>query len=429
MKICFLLHQGSMYSGGQGVYLHYISREITALGHDVHVIGAPPFPDLAEGVTLHKLPTYSIYRLLEDGRAFFYGREPSSFFNPLNFYELATTRAGMFSNMNAFSFRAYGKVCDLSREHRFDIVHDVQVLGYGCLLIKASGLPVVANIHHPLQIDRANSVRQAKDLGDRLRWLRFYPFWMQEVVARRLDRIITGSKSSGALVAEKFRLREEKIEVIYDGVDTDLFRPMELNRDPNAILFVGNSDDHNKGIRYLLEALALLRKHVDLQLTVVDREDAHLVPALSAELGISDRVSLTGRLPKEDLARAYNRAQLLVSPSVYEGFGLPAAEAMSCGTPVIATTAGAFMETIVDGESGVLVPPADPRALAGAIEGLLSDDGERRRLGAAGRDRIERHFSWRETALRTLALYEDVLQKRRMRRLQPGLRNRFSDGS
>jgi glycosyltransferase involved in cell wall biosynthesis len=421
MKVCFLLHQGSMYSGGQGVYLYYVSREMAALGHEVHVIGGPPFPDLAEGVTLHKLPTYSIYRLLEDGRAFFYGREPGSFFNPLNFYELATTRAGMFSNMNAFSFRAYGKVRDLSQEQRFDIVHDVQVLGYGCLLIKASGLPVVANIHHPLQIDRANSVRQAKDLGDRLRWLRFYPFWMQEIVARRLDRIITGSKSSKTRVAENFRLREEQIEVIYDGVDTDLFRPMELKRDPNMVLFVGNSDDRNKGMRYLLEAVALLRTRVELKLTVVDREDAHLVPALSAELGIGDRVSLTGRLSKEDLARAYNRAQLLVSPSVYEGFGLPAAEAMSCGTPVIATTAGAFTETIVDGESGILVPPADPRALAGAIERLLSDDEERRWLGAAGRDRIERHFSWRETALRTLALYEDVLEKKReAKRVAPG---------
>jgi glycosyltransferase involved in cell wall biosynthesis len=401
-----------MYSGGQGVYLHYVSREMVALGHEVHVIGGPPFPDLAHGVKLYKVPTYSIYRLLEDGRPFFYGREPRSFFNLLNFYELATTRAGMFSNMNAFSFRAHAKLGELSKEQRFDVVHDVQVLGYGSLLIKATGLPVVANIHHPLQIDRANSVRQAKDLGDRVRWLRFYPFWMQEVVARRLDRIITGSKSSAAQVVQNFHLRSDQIDVIYDGVDTDLFLSMELPREPNSILFVGNSDDRNKGMRYLLEALALLKGRIDFRLTVIDREDAHLVPALSAELGIGDRVSLTGRLSKEDLAREYNRAQVLASPSVYEGFGLPAAEAMSCGTPVIATTAGAFTETIVDGESGILVPPADPRSLANAIEHVLGDRNLRNRLAEAGRERIERHFSWRETALRTLALYEDVLSKR-----------------
>jgi glycosyltransferase involved in cell wall biosynthesis len=413
MKVCFLLHQGSMYSGGQGVYLHAVSREMVALGHEVHVIGGPPFPDLAEGIALHRVPTFSIYRLLEDGRSFFYGRQPHSFFNPLNFYELATTRAGMFSNMNAFSFRAYAKIRELSKEHRFDLVHDVQVLGYGCLLIKSAGLPVVANIHHPLQVDRANSVRQAKDLGDRIRWLRFYPFWMQEVVAKRMDRIITGSRNSAALVAENFRLQQDQIEVIYDGVDTDVFRPMGRSRAPNSILFVGNSDDRNKGMRYLIEALALLKGKVDLRLTVVDREDAYLARSLSAELGIGDRVSLTGRLSTEQLAAEYNRAELLVSPSVYEGFGLPAAEAMACGTPVIATTAGAFTETMVDGESGVLVPPADPRALAAAMERVLSDESLRRRMGVAARGRIERYFTWRETALRTLALYEDVLSKRR----------------
>jgi glycosyltransferase involved in cell wall biosynthesis len=132
-------------------------------------------------------------------------------------------------------------------------------------------------------------------------------------------------------------------------------------------------------------------------------------------------MSLTGRLSKEELAREYNRAQVLVSPSVYEGFGLPAAEAMASGTPVIATTAGAFTETIVDGESGILVPPADPRALADAIERVLGDEALRGRLAEAGRVRIERHFSWRETALRTLALYEDVLEKKReAKRVAPG---------
>ncbi len=412
MKICFLLHQGSMYSGGQGVYLHYVTKEMAALGNEVHVIGGPPFPELAGDVALHKVPTYSIYRLLETGRGFFYGREPLDFFHPLNFYELATTRAGMFSNMNAFSFRAYGALRQLAERHAFDVVHDVQVLGYGCLLIKASGLPVVANIHHPLQIDRANSVRQARDLGDRIRWLRFYPFFMQEIVARRMDRIITGSNSSAALVAEHFRLRPDQLAVIYDGVDVDLFRPMELPREPRSILFVGNSDDRNKGMRYLLEALALLKDRVDFRLTVVDREDAHLAPALSAELGIGDRVALTGRLSKEELAFQYNRAQVLVSPSIYEGFGLPAAEAMSCGTPVVATTAGAFPEVIEDGESGVLVPTRDPHALAEAIERVLGDENLRLRLGGAGRERIANNFSWRATALRTLALYQDVLAKR-----------------
>ena len=407
MKVCFLLHQGSMYSGGQGVYAHHVTRELAALGNEVHVIAGPPYPELAEDVIMHRVQNYSIYRLLETHRLFFYGRDPLSFFHPVNFYEMATSRFGMFSVMAAFSVRAYWKLRELAATHRFDMVHDVQGLGYGALLIKASGFPVVANIHHPLQVDRANSVRQAGGLRDKIRWLRFYPFFMQEIVARRMDRIITGSKNSAASVAAEFRLPKEQISVIYDGVDTETFRPTNGKRQVGSLLYVGNSDDRNKGARYLLEALALLR-HRDLRLTVVDRANAFLVPTLSQQLGIEDRVTVAGRVERDELVRLYNEAQVFVSPSLYEGFGLPAAEAMACGTPLVATTAGAFPEVIEQEVSGLLVPPGDAPALAAAIERVLDDASLGKRLGREGRKRIVDHFSWRETAVQTQALYEDV---------------------
>ncbi len=412
MKVCFLLHQGSMYSGGQGIYLHHITRELVALGHEVHVIAGPPYPDVVDGVRVHKLINYSVYRLLETERFFFFGRDPLSFFHPINFYEMATSRMGMFSVMAAFSFRAYQKLRHLAERHQFDIVHDVQGLGYGTLLTRANGLPVVANIHHPLQVDRENSVRQAQTVSDKIKWIRFYPFFMQEIVARRMDRIITGSENSAAVVARLFSLRPERIAVIYDGVDTDTFHPLETPREPGRLLYVGNSDDRNKGARYLIEALALLKDRQDLRLTVVDRPIAFLVPSLAQQLGVADRVTVTGRLSVEELHQLYNRAQMLVSPSLYEGFGLPAAEAMSCGTPVLATTAGAFPEVIEDGVSGLLVPPADARALADGIERVMSDSDLRERLGAEGRRRIVDHFSWRQTGVRTQALYQEVRAER-----------------
>jgi len=412
VKVCFLLHQGSMYSGGQGIYLHHITRELAALGVEVHVIGGPPYAELAEGVQLHKVQNYSVYRLLETSQFFFFGRDPGSFFQPLNFYELATSRFGMFSVMQVFSFRAYNKLMELASEHHFDMVHDVQGLGYGTLLIRAKGYPVVANIHHPLQLDRQNRIRQSETLSEMLRWARFYPFFMQELVARRLDRIITGSESSAEKVARNFRLPRDRIAVIYDGVDTEAFRPLEMQREANRLLYVGNSDDENKGARYLVQAMALLRDRRDVQLTVVDRPIAHVVPSVAAELGIADRVTVTGRLERDELINLYNRAQVFVSPSLYEGFGLPAAEAMSCGTPLVATTAGAFPEIVEDGQSGLLVPPGDAGALAGAIERLLDDPMLRARLGQEARKRIVERFSWRQTGIRTLELYEDVLAGR-----------------
>ena len=422
MKVLFLLHQGNMFSGGQGVYTSQVTRELARLGHDVHLIVGPPWPDTDPAVTVHRVPSFSVYRLLETNRMWFYGRPVRSFLHPLNVYELATSRAGQFSVMSAFSWRAYEAWRDLQREHRFDIVHDVQSLGYGSWMMHASGMPMVANIHHPLSIDRMNQVRQAGTVGLKIRKAMFYPFFMQEVVARRMDRIITGSHNSRASVQDAFALRDDQITAIHDGVDTRVFRPLELPRRPNGLLYVGNSDDRNKGARYLIEAAALLRdRGVDFHLSFVDRPGAEAAPRMVEAMGLGDRVTFVnheraahglGRLSDAELARVYNEAQVLVSPSLYEGFGLPAAEAMACGTPVVATTAGAFPEVIAAGETGVLVPPGDAIALADAIGGMLADPDRRITMGAAGVERINAHFSWRVCAEKTAALYEDVLARR-----------------
>jgi glycosyltransferase involved in cell wall biosynthesis len=416
MKVLFLLHQGNMYSGGQGVYTAQVTRELARLGHDVHLVVGPPWPDTDPAVTVHRVPSWSVYRLLETQRMFFYGRPLREIFQPLNLYELATSRAGQFSVMSAFSWRAYARWRELQPRFGFDIVHDVQSLGYGSLMIHAAGMPVVANIHHPLSIDRLNQVQQARGVRAKLRKVNFYPFFMQELVARRMDRIITGSHNSLASVQRAFSLRDGQITAIHDGVDTAVFHPIDVPKRPRSVLFVGNSDDRNKGARYLLEAARiLLERGVDFHLTFKDRLDADMAPRLIAELGIADRVTFLGRLPVAELARLYNEHELLVSPSLYEGFGLPAAEAMACGTSVVATTAGAFPEVIAAGETGILVPPADARALADAIEALLADPARRASMGAAGVRRIERHFSWRACAERTAALYGEVIAARAQR--------------
>ena len=417
MKVCYLLHQGKMHSGGQGVYLYNITREMLALGHDVHVIAGPPYPDIAPGITVDRIPNFNLFEVLGTiNPEFFHSRPLREFFYPLNFYELVTTRYGMFSGMSAFSIRAYDRLRELLRDRRFDIVHDVQSLGYGMLLIKAGGIPVVANIHHPLAVDRRNAVMQAKSLREKMRWIIFYPFFMQDIVMKRVDKIITGSHHSARSIQQVFDVPASHIEIIHDGVDTDTFRPLEgVEKEPNGILFVGNSEDRNKGARYLVEALHILRREIDFHLTFVDRprESLELVPSLVKRWGLQSRVTFTGRVSTEELVRRYNKAEILVSPSVYEGFGLPAAEAMACGVPVVATTAGAFPEVVADGETGWLVAPGDAHALAGAIKRLMADPVERKRMGDAGRRRMQERFTWRETARKTVALYEEICSRRR----------------
>jgi len=396
-----------MYSGGQGVYLAALCHEYLALGHEVHVVVGPPYPDLDEGVVQHRVDDYSIFHLLDEGAAFW--RKPAlSYFEPVNFYELATSRAGMFSVMSAFSLRAFRVVAQLHAQNPFDIVHDNQSLGYGDLLVRLLGVPVVANIHHPLSIDRRNAVAQAPRLRDKVGRVLFYPLHMQHVVAHGIDRVITGSQASADSVRRAFGLPESQVVPIHDGVDTNLFRPTGEEREPGRVLFVGNSDDRNKGVRYLVEALAVL-SDLDWRLVVVDREGATVAKERARALGVEHRLTLTGRIAREDLVKEYNRCAVFVSPSLYEGFGLPAAEAQACGAPVVATNAGALREVVADGKTGILVPPGDQGALAGAVSTMLRDRTTAEAFGATAVARIGTEMTWRKTAERTLALYEAVI--------------------
>ena len=413
MRICFIQYQGHMLSGGQGVYLRYVSGELARMGHDVHVISGVPFPEVYPEVTLHRLKTFSFWSYLDGFNEYAYRTHPALFFHPVNLFEFATSRYTLTSLLNMFSLRAYHKLNELESEAPFDIIHDNQTLGYGIWLMKQRGRPVVANIHHPLSIDRRNAIADARTIGDKVSRIVWYPWVMQRWVAARVDRIITGSNASADSVAEAFDLPRAHIRVILDGVETEIFRPLpDVATDPNHMLFVGNSEDRNKGIRYLLKALRLLRGDVPYHLTVVHHPGSKTAPRLANQLGLQGRVTFLENLATPDLVDAYNRAQLLVSPSLYEGFGLPAAEAQACGTPVVATTAGALSDIVEDGVSGLLVPPGDVEALARAIRALLEDPGRCRDMGEAGAHRIRERFSWQRTAEETLALYSEVLSSR-----------------
>ena len=249
---------------------------------------------------------------------------------------------------------------------------------------------------------------QAKSLLERIDRMMFYPLFMQHIVSRRMDRVITDSMTSAGAVRSIFKVREDRLRVIYPGVDTDIFRHVDGRKEPGSIIVVGNTEDKKKGIIYLLRALRLL-KGEPVRLTIVDEESgAKYARRQIREYGIEEMVSFTGRITDEELARRYSASEIAVTPSVYEGFGLPAAEAMACEVPVVATRAGALPEVVEDGESGILVPPADEFALAGAIKRLLEDEALKRRLAAAGRERVERYFSWEETARKTIEVYEEA---------------------
>jgi glycosyltransferase involved in cell wall biosynthesis len=405
-----------MQSGGQGVYLSAVTRELARLGHDVHVICGPPYATLDSSVTEHRVVTHSFQSMMLDRGAFFGRREPLDHFTPLNFYEFASTRFTMSSLITVFSLRALDRLRRVeAASGAFDIVHDNQTLAWGTLLTRAAGHAVVANVHHPLDVDVRNGLRSVRTIPERVKRIAWYPWHMQPVVARQLDALISGSLASAGLVEREWKLPAGRMHAIYDGVDIEAFAPgAEGERDHGAFVFVGNSEDYNKGVVFALRALALLPPSSGARLYLVGGPAGDLrVAAREIErLGIGDRITIVGRVPQAELAAWYRRAHALLAPSLYEGFGLPAAEAMACATPVIASDGGALPEVVDDGDTGRVVPAGDPVALAEAMADALAAPARWDDMGRAGRERVLKHFTWDRTARATAALYERVLAGR-----------------
>ncbi|MEZ4354083.1 MAG: glycosyltransferase family 4 protein [Myxococcota bacterium] len=299
----------------------------------------------------------------------------------------------------------------MRRGARYDVVHDVQCLGYGLLGLRALGLPVVTTVHHPLTVDRRASFVRDETLKEAIGTMKFYPIGMQAFVARRLDRVLTSSEVSARQIVQDFGVSPSRLRNVRNGLDTSLFRPdPSVAKAERELLCVGRSSDPNKGVRTLIRALALLPS--DVRLTLVDDDSPdNRVRKWAREVGVLDRITLTGRVASAELVRRYTRATIVVVPSRYEGFGLPAVEAMACGTPVVASRAGALAEVMDATGGGLTAPRDDPQALAAAI-GRLFDDVEARTLMAKrGRERVLELYAWPRIAASTAGIYREVVDE------------------
>jgi glycosyltransferase involved in cell wall biosynthesis len=410
MRIALLTYRGNMYCGGQGIYAAYLAREWQRAGHDVHVIAGPPLPELAPGIPLHVIPNENVFGVKHPEWA--QRPNPFALLRPLNLWELGVSRFGVFPEMQTFGLRLLTRWRRLQAQHRFDIVFDNQCLSWGLLGIRASGVPVVSVIHHPLHIDREADFAIDPSLAKKIKRTLYFPLLMQQIVAPRLDRIVTVSEASRTEIERYFGIPEKDVRVVYNGTDSELFRPLPGVRKEADLLFVGRTEDRKKGVGTLLEALALLPRHITLKIVDGRIPEDGLVMRAIRRLRLEDRVILCRRmLTIAELVLQYSTARAAVVPSFFEGFGFPASEAMSCGLPVVANAAGALPEVVgTDGAAGVLVPPRDPRALAAAIAGLLAEPGRAERMGAAARARVERVFQWEQAAAGLCNVFEETLR-------------------
>jgi len=399
-----------MYCGGQGIYASYLAREWKKAGHDVHVIAGPPYPDLDPGIPLHKVHNENVFGLKHP--EWIHREKPLALLNPINLWELGVSQVGMFPEMQSFGLRLLTRWKKLQERHRFDVVFDNQCLSWGLLGIKATGVPVVSVIHHPLHIDREADFAIDPRLKTKIKRTLYFPLMMQQVVAPRLDRIVTVSEASRYEIQRYFGIPEKEVPVVYNGTDLDIFKPIPGTIKETDLIFIGRTEDRKKGIGTLLKALSLCPEHITLKI-VDGRIPPHgLVPTLSKKYGIEHRVTVVDRmLELPDLVEQYSTARAAIVSSFFEGFGFPASEAMACGLPVIASGGGALPEVIgTDGHAGHVVPTRDPEALAAAIVETLSNPERAARMGAAARERVAKLFQWDRAAAELVEVFEETIR-------------------
>jgi glycosyltransferase involved in cell wall biosynthesis len=405
LRIAYLSYRGKPHVGGQGVYTRHLTKALVDLGHTVEVLGGQPYPILDDRVKLTKLPSLDIFNDHYPGRfpAYWELRHWEDWVEVLQF------SAGTFPEPLSFSLRAWSEL--RHRTPDFDLVHDNQCLGYGVLAIDRL-IPTVVTLHHPISKDRRLEQDHAADWRKRMSIGRWYSFVrMQARVARRMPRIVVVSENSIKDIHDDFGVAYDRMRLVPVGVDPELFRPLPgVARQPGRLITTASADVALKGLAYLLEAVAKLRTERDVTLTIIGRPKEGKSADLIDKLGLRDVVTFVSGVSDERIVELYAEAELAVVPSLYEGFSLPAVEAMATGICLVATDGGALPEvTGRDGDTVLSCRAGDIEALAATLRRGLDNPALRARVGAAGRTRVIERWSWRRCAQLTVEQYREVL--------------------
>jgi glycosyltransferase involved in cell wall biosynthesis len=405
LKIAYLTYRGKPHVGGQGVYTRHLTKALADLGHTIEVFGGQPYPILDDRITLTKLPS------LDTFNEYFPGRFPGfwELKTREDLLEMAAFMTGVFPEPLAFSARAAREL--KPRAGEFDLVHDNQCLGYGILKIEEK-IPTIVTLHHPITKDRELEMSHAKTLPKRMSVGRWYSFVkMQGKVASKLPRIVVVSQNSIDDIHTDMGVSKDRMRLVPVGVDPDLFKPLDnVTRRPGRLITTASADVALKGLSYLLEAMAKLRTERDVTLTIIGKPRPGHSMDLIDSYGLAPHIEFVSGVSDERIVELYAEAEMAVVPSLYEGFSLPAIEAMCTGTPLVATDGGALPEvTGTDGETVLQCPAGDKDALASAIARGLDDADLRARIGAAGRQRVLDRWTWKLCAKQTVEQYREVL--------------------
>ena len=405
MKIGLLSYRSHPYSGGQGIYIKHLSKALSDLGHEVSVLSGPPYPELNDSVQLIKIPSLGMFET-EDRMKLF---SLKLLFRPLDLYEWITVMTGGFPEPYTYGKRVYKYLKNNKKD--FDIILDNQSL-CGSLLKIQDLLPLAVTIHHPITKDHKLEMQNASNWKERLssmRWHNFLP--MQKRVAPKLNKIICVSAPSKEDIVKEFLVEDNKIEVILNGIDINRFVPSPSDSvKANRIITTASADIPLKGLKYLIQALPeILKSFPKTTLTVIGKAPSNSeVSRLISNLDLKEIISFKSGISENEIVDLYHTSEVAVIPSLYEGFGFGAGEAMACGVPLISTHSGGLKEVV--GDCAIKILPSSADEIEKAVINLFNNQEKRKELSAKGRQRMETKFDWKIAASSYESSFQEVIE-------------------
>ena len=403
LKIAICSYRSAPFGGGQGIFIYELSKALNDLGHQIDVISGPPYPNLEESIRLIKSPGLNLFRTFDfkERLKIFFEKKNKSLDD---WYEFFSTLFGGFPELKTFGNRTR----KLLNEFSYDLVIDNQSLSYGILEVQKN-VPLIEIIHHPITKDLYYDLQFSKGIIQKISKWRWFSFLkMQKKVAIQLKVISTPSDNSKKDIAKDFGVAKKNISVIHNGIDYLSFTPLEdIQRVPNQIITTASADVPLKGLDFTLYAIARLKEdYPELRLVIIGepRPEGHterLIKKLQIEKNIFYRSSLT----RDEIAVEYAKSNIAIVSSLYEGFGFPVGEAMSCAIPLIATNVASIPE--ITGPFAELIPAESSKAIESAIRNIFANPESYQVKADAGRIHIIENFNWQKIALS----YEELMYK------------------
>ena len=404
MKVGLLSYRSHPYSGGQGIYIKHLSKALKNLGHEVSVLSGPPYPELDSGVNLIKIPSLGLFESGERLKAF----RLRFLWSPIDLYEWITVMTGGFPEPYTYGKRVLKRLKE--NNLKLDVLLDNQSLSSSLLEIQAH-YPLAVTIHHPITKDHKLEMQNAINWKERLsssRWHNFLP--MQKKVAPQLKNIICVSQPSKEDVISEFKVDEKKITVIPNGIDIGIFKPSSIEKSLSfSIVTTASADIPLKGLRHLILALPrVIRQFPLTSLTVIGKSPQKSnLNKLIDDLDLEDKITFRSGISEKEIVKTYHDSDIAVIPSLYEGFGFGAGEAMACGVPLISTDSGGLKQVI--GDAALKIKPGSVNEIEEGILKLFSEEKIRQELAKKGRKRMEEFFDWKIAASAYIELFKKII--------------------